>query len=182
MPTWKSRGLRGSFLEELINITNEKYASNHLALVQKIPTPITPINMDSQNKQITLAYFDKKSTVDYIGAAQGIPLCFDAKECSYNSFSLQNIHEHQINFMKEFELQGGIAFFLLYFTQREEFYYLRLSELLVYHERALNGGRKSFKVDELNEDFFIQNVKPVFIPYLDYINKDLQYREKQKNI
>ena len=51
--------------------------------------------MDPKTHQITLAYFEKKSTVDYIGAVQGIPLCFDAKECAYDTFSLQNIHEHQ---------------------------------------------------------------------------------------
>lgn len=178
MPTFKSRGLRGSFLEELINLTNDKYASNNLALVQKIPTPITPINMDSSTKQITLAYFEKKSTVDYIGVAQGLPICFDAKECSSDSFSLQNIHEHQVDFMKAFEKQGGIAFFLIYFTKRETYYYLRLEELLVFWNRAIEGGRKSFRFDDLNKDFIFENVKPIFIPYLDYINKDLRYREK----
>lgn len=178
MPTFKSRGLRGSFLEELINLTNDKYTANELALVQKIPTPITPINMDSKTKQITLAYFEKKSTVDYIGVAQGLPICFDAKECSSDSFSLQNIHDHQVEFMKAFERQGGIAFFLVYFTKREKYYYLRLDELLKFRNRAIEGGRKSFRYDELDEDFFFENVKPIFIPYLDYINKDLRLREK----
>lgn len=31
MPTWNSRGLRGSTLEDLLNRTNEKYAHNGLA-------------------------------------------------------------------------------------------------------------------------------------------------------
>ena len=47
MATWNSRGLRGSTLEDLINRTNEKYLENGLALIQKIPTPITPIKIDS---------------------------------------------------------------------------------------------------------------------------------------
>ena len=103
MATWNSRGLRGSTLEDLINKTNEKYLESHLALIQKVPTPITPINIDKSNHQITLAYFDQKSTVDYIGAVQGIPVCFDAKECAKDTFALANIHEHQVEFMKEFE-------------------------------------------------------------------------------
>ena len=82
MPTWNSRGLRGSFLEELVNMTNEKYQAQNLALVQKIPTPIKPINIDQETRHITLAYFEQKSTVDYIGVVQGIPICFDAKECT----------------------------------------------------------------------------------------------------
>ena len=82
MATWSSRGLRGSVFEDMINRTNEKYKENHLALIQKIPTPITPIKMDKETRHITLAYFNQKSTVDYIGVVQGIPVCFDAKECA----------------------------------------------------------------------------------------------------
>ena len=103
MATWNSRGLRGSTLEELINRTNEKYRESGLALIQKIPTPITPIRIDKEHRHITLAYFDQKSTVDYIGAVQGLPVCFDAKECAQDTFALANIHEHQVQFMKEFE-------------------------------------------------------------------------------
>lgn len=77
--SWNSRGLRGSLLEEMVNLTNEKYRERNLALIQKVPTPITPVEINKKNRQITLAYFDQKSTVDYIGAVQGIPVCFDAK-------------------------------------------------------------------------------------------------------
>lgn len=64
MGTWNSRGLRGSFLEEMINLTNEKYRDQKLALIQKVPTPIKPIRIDQATRHITLAYFDQKSTVD----------------------------------------------------------------------------------------------------------------------
>ena len=124
MATWNSRGLRGSTLEDLINRTNEKYLENGLALIQKIPTPITPINIDKQSRHITLAYFEQKSTVEYIGVVQGIPVCFDAKECAMDTFALQNIHEHQVAFMERFERQKGVAFFLIYYTHRDIFYYL----------------------------------------------------------
>ena len=63
MATWNSRGLRGSTLEELINRTNEQYREKGLALIQKIPTPITPVKMDKDSRHITLAYFEQKSTV-----------------------------------------------------------------------------------------------------------------------
>lgn len=113
MGTWNSRGLRGSTLEELINRTNEKYRENGLALIQKVPTPITPVKIEQETRHITLAYFDQKSTVDYIGAVQGIPVCFDAKECAVDTFALQNIHEHQVAFMADFEKQEGVSFFII---------------------------------------------------------------------
>ena len=143
MPTWNSRGLRGSTLEDLLNRTNEKYLEHDLALIQKIPTPITPINIDKASRHITLAYFEQKSTVDYIGAVQGIPICFDAKECNTDTFPLANIHEHQVAFMKAFEKQEGVAFILISFTHRDEFYYLLFAELMKYANRMcaqLNDG------------------------------------------
>lgn len=177
MPTWNSRGLRGSTLEDLINRTNEKYRDNKLGLIQKIPTPITPINIDKSNKQITLAYFDQKSTVDYIGAVQGIPVCFDAKECAKDTFALANIHEHQVEFMREFEEQGGIAFFLLYFSSKDIFYYLKFSKLMEFWNRMSDGGRKSFRYEELDEEYIIKRNHGLMIPYFDLLNKDLMDRE-----
>jgi recombination protein U len=176
MATWNSRGLRGSTLEDLINRTNEKYAESGLALIQKIPTPITPIKIDKEHRHITLAYFEQKSTVDYIGAVQGIPVCFDAKECAVDTFSLQNIHEHQVTFMEKFEKQGGISFFLIYYTSRDEFYYLPYEMLRFFWDRAQNGGRKSFRYDELTEEFFLQEHPGIFIPYLDALQLDLDQR------
>ncbi len=176
MPTWNSRGLRGSAFEEFINRTNETYQKNKMAIIQKIPTPITPINIDHSTKQITLAYFDKKSTVDYIGAVQGIPVCFDAKECHEKTFPLANIHEHQVAFMREFEEQQGVAFILIYYTELEKYYYLRFSDLSFFWDRAINGGRKSIRLDELNEDYFFCQRKGLFVPYLDMIQKDLDSR------
>lgn len=176
MPTWNSRGLRGSTLEDLLNRTNEKYLENHLGLIQKIPTPITPINIDKETRHITLAYFDQKSTVDYIGVVQGVPVCFDAKECTTDTFPLQNIHEHQVRFMEAFERQDGIAFILIYFSARNKFYYLRYRDMIRFWERGQSGGRKSFRYEELDEMFFLPEVPGILVPYLNGIQKDLETR------
>lgn len=178
MSTWNSRGLRGSALEDLINRTNEKYREGSLALVQKIPTPITPIQMDKSHHQITLAYFEQKSTVDYIGAVQGIPVCFDAKECAVDTFSLANIHEHQVDFMEDFEKQGGVAFFIIYYSARDEYYYLRFAKLKEFWDRMINGGRKSFRHDEIEPEYIIkQKHNGLYVPYLDALQLDLTNRE-----
>ena len=177
MPTWNSRGLRGSTLEELVNLTNELYTEKNLALMQKIPTPITPVKIDSESGQIKLAYFEKDSTVDYIGVVQGVPVCFDAKECATDTFPLRNIHEHQIHFMRQFEKQRGISFLLVMFTARNEFYYLRLCELETYLARAEQGHVKNFKYEELNPAYFIKSQSGAPIHYLKGLQLDLQERE-----
>ena len=160
MATWNSRGLRGSTLEDLINRTNEKYLESNLALIQKIPTPITPIKIDKEHRHIT----------------QGIPVCFDAKECAQDTFALQNIHRHQVAFMDRFEKQKGIAFFLIYYSHREQFYYLPYAHLRYFWDRAQEGGRKSFRLDELNPEYFLPKKNGVLVPYLDLLQKDLEDR------
>lgn len=177
MGTWKSRGLRGSTLEDMINHSNDVYREKKLALIQKIPTPITPITIDKETRHITLAYFDQKSTVDYIGTVQGIPVCFDAKECAARTFPLQNVHEHQVLFMKEFEEQGGIAFILLHFTSLDEIYYMPFGDLYRFWQRMEQGGRKSVTYDEIDKTFRIRHHRDILVHYLETIQMDLNRRE-----
>ena len=179
MPSWNSRGLRGSVLEETINLTIEKLREQKLALIQKIPTPITPIEIDKATRHITLGYFEKKSTVDYLGVVQGIPVCFDAKECAGDTFQLQNVHEHQVEYMRDFEEQGGIAFLIIYYSKRDEYYYMRFSELRRFWERAQKSdGRKSFRRDELEERYYLPLMKGIMLPILTMLQMDLDEREE----
>lgn len=177
MATWNSRGLRGSGFEELINMTNDIYREKGLALVQKIPTPITPVEIDKATRHITLAYFEKDSTVDYIGVVQGIPICFDAKECHTDTFPMQNIHEHQVRFMEEFEKQGGVSFLLISFTTRNEFYYLPFRVLKEYVDRIETGHAKNFKFAELDPKYFIKPEGAALVHYLEALNTDLVERK-----
>ena len=181
MGTWSTRGLRGSGLEDLINYTIESLREKKLAVIQKVPTPITPMKIDSENRHITLAYFEQKSTVDYIGVIQGIPVCFDAKECRQKTFALQNIHPHQVEFMKAFEEQEGLAFFLISYTLEDFYYYLPLRHFLPFWERAQAGGRKSFRMDELDMNWVLPKKPGVLVPYLEMINRDLAERESDRD-
>ena len=114
--------------------------------------------------------------MDYIGVVQGVPVCFDVKECSTDVFPLANIHPHQVAFMEAFEQQGGAAFFLIFFTGSNDFYYLTLRQLLVFWRRMESGGRKSFRREELPEEYYLPVKHGVLVPYLDGLAKDLAER------
>ena len=79
--------------------------------------------------------------------------------------------------MENFEKQGGIAFFLISFTSRDEFYYLRLEKLMEFWNRAKEGGRKSFRYEELEPEFFLPKSRGVLVPYLDAMQTDLSMRD-----
>lgn len=178
MGYWGSRGLRGSGLEEIINMTNDVYKNRGVAIIQKIPTPITPVRIDKEKGNISLAYFDQQSTVDYIGAVQGIPICFDAKETNEKRLPIQNIHAHQIEFMEHFEKQGGVSFLLVNFKKTDEYFYLPFEVLLKYWQDAQNNGRKSIPYSAFDKELLIFKSSGYPLNYLEALNTYLIKRGK----
>ena len=178
MGYWNSRGLRGSTLEDIINFTNDFYRQKSLAIVQKIPTPITPVEVDNKKRTITLAYFEAQSTVDYIGMAQGVGICFDAKETSLKSLPIQNIHEHQIKFMQEFNNQGGVSFLLVHFNALGKYYFLPIEVLSEYWKQSQNGGRKSIPLSAFEDRFEILPTRNGILNYLETVNTYLVNNKK----
>lgn len=170
MGYWKGRGLRGNSFEQLINYTNEIYEKNNLALIEKIPTPIKPIELNNSNHTISLAYFEKKSTVDYIGVAQGVAICFDAKETAQKNLPLKNIHEHQIEFMEKFERQKGISFLLVHFLFNDKYFYLPFQDLKQAWEKSIHG-RKSIVYEDFQYEINLS--KNYVLNYLEIVNQFL---------
>ena len=119
---------RGMGLENILNQTNELYRLQKRAVIHKKPTPIQVVKVNYPARsaaQITEAYFRQASTTDYNGVYKGRYIDFEAKETkNKTSFPLKNIHEHQLEHMKECYEQGGIAFVIFYFSSLKEYYLL----------------------------------------------------------
>lgn len=171
MSFWKEHGLRGSYLETCINNVNDKYLERGLAVVQKIPTAITPVELDREHGNIKRAYFEAKSTVDYVGNVQGIPVCFDAKETSVMRLPISNIHEHQIHFMDAFQQQEGLAFLIVLFKSTDESFLLPFETLKSYWDQAKKkNGRKSIPYDAFDQRLRIPSESDLFIHWLSAMN------------
>ena len=82
-----------------------------------------------------------------------------------------------MTFMEAFEKQRGIAFFLIYYTHLDLFYYLPFDMLMFFWSRAKEGGRKSFRREELNPDYYLPKHNGILVPYLDILQKDLEDRD-----
>jgi len=119
---------RGMGLENILNQTNELYRLQKRAVIHKKPTPIQVVKVNYPARsaaQITEAYFRQASTTDYNGVYKGRYIDFEAKETkNKTSFPLKNIHEHQLEHMKDCCEQGGIAFVIFYFSSLKEYYLL----------------------------------------------------------
>ncbi|CAK7083231.1 Holliday junction resolvase RecU [Tissierella sp.] len=141
---------KGDMFEELINRSNIVYKRKEIALVQKVSTPMKPIR---RGKEIVSAYYEEKSTLDYIGLYKGVPIAFDAKETKEeNRFPLNNIQEHQIEFMENWYKHGGIAFLLVNFTKLEKVFRLDWWILSWYWKKYQeNKGKRGFGSISLDE-------------------------------
>ena len=80
--------------------------------------------------------------------------------------------------MKDFERQQGIAFLILYFSHRDEIYYMPFRQMEAFWERGQKGGRKHFKYTELNPMWFLKTTGNVLVPFLEGIQRDLDSREE----
>ena len=50
--------------------------------------------------------------------------------------------------------------------------------LMFFWDRAQNGGRKSFRFEELNPEYALPKKNGILVPYLDMIQKDLDDRSE----
>ena len=157
---------RGMSLEEDINLSNEYYLEQGIALIHKRPTPINIVKVDySHGARITDAYFEKQSTTDYNGVYKGKYIDFEAKNTKSNTaFPLSNISEHQIIHLKNVLKQGGIAFFIISFQLKNEIYLLDASYVIDFYE---HGERKSIPYEVFKKDAKL--IRQDYTPRLHYI-------------
>lgn len=179
MTVWRTRGLRGSDLEDLIHVTIEYYRDHGLARIDKIATPVKVVDIDGQGT-ITKAFFEKKSTVDFMGIIQGVGVAFDAKETTLKSLPLSNIHEHQLEFMEDITKQSGLAFIIVHFKFCDE-YYLLPYEAIIHHVHASqNGSRKSIPYKDIDKAFKIEIIRGNILNFLPALNVYLDYKKQKK--
>ncbi len=161
-------GNRGMNLESDLNLTNEYYRNIDKAYIYKKPTPIKIVKVDYKSRKLATineAYFMEPSTTDYNGIYRGKYIDFEAKETkSKTSFSLENIHKHQIRHIKNILNHGGIAFLIIRFSNLNLTYFLDAHDFFSYIEE---NDRKSIPLDYFKKKGYILEYK--LNPRLDYL-------------
>lgn len=171
---WSKRGLRGSALEDLLTYTHEYYHQLQLCRIDKISTPIKVVEIDSKG-MIQKGFFEKKSTIDFIGIAQGVFIAFDAKETHLKSLPLSNIHSHQVEYMKAIHQQGGLTFIIAHFKFNDSFYLIPYETLIQYFEHE---KRKSIPFSALDSRLEIFRSRGgSVLNYLETLNTYLKIKE-----
>ena len=141
-------GNRGMNLEESINLTNDYYLQQNIAVIYKKPTPIQIIKLDYEKGRITDGFFKSPSTTDYNGIYKGKYIDFEAKETqNKTSFPLANIGKHQVEHLKKVKEHGAIAFIILSFSKLGEIYLLDANYVI----SCYSGEKKSIPYSYVKE-------------------------------
>lgn len=169
---------RGKDFEDWIEQANSVYNHKGQAIITKIPTPWkVQRSYSPYNKyQISNAYPEKKSTVDFGGTAANQSIWFDCKATTNKtSFPLANIHKHQTEYLEKVRKQGGKAFFLIHARELKKTWLLWIDQLFRFKAES---GRKSIPFAWLDEN--CEEIKQGRGIMLDYLPAVLRRSEGGK--
>lgn len=111
------------------------YREKGLSDIYKRPTPIKVVKMSKTHPgMIEEAYFEEKSTTDYVGIYKGKYIDFECKETIHDSIPHHMIREQQYRHLDNILRLGGIGFFLVSFKRHEKVFLIK-AEILLKEEK-----------------------------------------------
>lgn len=157
---------RGMGLETLIEYANAQYLHKGIANIQKLATPVKVMKL-SREGRIRDGWYEKKSTVDFMGDYSGRSVCFEAKSTKEEtSFPLKNFEKHQIEFMRKWK---GASFVLIELSKFREVYFVHYSWIISWWDEMQVGGRKSIPYSELRLLDKVGGGNGVVLDYLKFV-------------
>ncbi|AEW58610.1 TPA: Holliday junction resolvase RecU [Bacillus cereus] len=166
------QGNRGMAFEKLINLSNEMYQREGVALINKRPTPVKVLKM--VYGRVKDGYYESKSTVDYDGVYKGRAIAFEAKSTNeINRFDLKNIAQHQLDYLETTEKMGAICFFLIGFSKDQSVFAVPLSVIQSYVRMSQQPkGKKSIpRADFDIYGYLVEQTERAPVDYLQYVDE-----------
>ena len=121
----------GMQFESEVSKTCDFYREKGLADIYKRPTPIKEVKMSKSHPgMIEEAYFQEKSTTDYVGIYKGKYIDFECKETIHDEVPFHMIREQQFAHLEFIIRLGGYGFFLVSFKTASEVYLLDAKYIL----------------------------------------------------
>jgi recombination protein U len=126
------------------------YRQKGIADIYKRPTPIKVVKMSKAHPgMIEEAYFEEKSTTDYVGIYKGRYIDFECKETIHDEIPYHMIREQQYRHLEFILKLGGVGFFLVSFKRAGEVYLMPAQIILdALEEKAHRGFKREFFMEK----------------------------------
>ena len=141
---------RGQAFEALVEAVNMRYLDDGLAAISKAETGWTVIGYDGRSKRAHGQVFPKRKVgVDFYGTLRGgRSVYFDAKETKVATrFPFDNVHEHQLEFLRERSELGAITFLLVHVEPLGRCFLVDVEAI----DTARDNGKASLSLKELEQ-------------------------------
>jgi recombination protein U len=165
-------GNRGMHFERIINLSNEMYQRQGVALINKRPTPVKVLEV--RYGRVKDGYYEAKSTVDYDGVYKGRAIAFEAKSTTEKTrFDLKNIAQHQLDYLEKAEKMGAVCFFLIEFSKDKSIFAVPLSVIQSYVRMSHQPkGKKSIpRADFDIYGYLVDRTERAPVDYLRYVDE-----------
>jgi len=171
-----SHSNRGMEAQNFVFDVVEIYNSKGWAAIQEIAVPTIHTNSGF--------YYNRKSTVDFVGLAYNKHVDFDVKSTKERTrFPLANIEQHQYNWLEMSRNQGSNSFILVNFSKLNEWYVLTFDILKGYWERWKAGGRASIPIADLRIDAIpVREGGKTGLDFLEFLNKTAKKGNRTNSI
>lgn len=137
------RSNMGMAFESDVSKSCDYYREREIADIYKRPTPIKVVRMSKTKKgMIEEAYFQEKSTTDYVGIYKGLYVDFECKETIHDAIPYHMIREQQYRHLDLISRLGGIGFFLVSFKKYQEVYLIDCRKVLAIEKEGTHQGLK----------------------------------------
>ncbi|MDR4987182.1 Holliday junction resolvase RecU [Bacillus cereus] len=186
------QGNRGMAFEKLINLSNEMYQREGVALINKRPTPVKVLK--SAGGRVLNGFYESKSTVDYDGVYKGRAVAFEAKSTqSLTRFDLSNIAQHQLDYLEKAEKMGAVCFFLIEFSKDQTVFLVPASIIRSYVRMSHQpDGKKSISRADFDVyGYLVEQTERAPVDYLQYVDEAvmpvmfdgmIQFDQDHKNV
>ncbi|HDR4727310.1 Holliday junction resolvase RecU [Bacillus cereus] len=166
------QGNRGMAFEKLINLSNEMYQREGVALINKRATPVKVLK--SAGGRVLNGFYEAKSTVDYDGVYKGRAVAFEAKSTqSLTRFDLSNIAQHQLDYLEKAEKMGAVCFFLIEFSKDQTVFLVPASVIQSYVRMSHqpNGKKSISRADFDIYGYLVEQTERAPVDYLQYVDE-----------
>ncbi len=166
------QGNRGMAFEKLINLSNEMYQREGVALINKRATPVKVLK--SAGGRVLNGFYEAKSTVDYDGVYKGRAVAFEAKSTqSLTRFDLSNIAQHQLDYLEKAEKMGAVCFFLIEFSKDQTVFLVPAAVIQSYVRMSHqpNGKKSISRADFDIYGYLVEQTERAPVDYLQYIDE-----------
>ncbi len=186
------QGNRGMAFEKLINLSNEMYQREGVALINKRATPVKVLK--STGGRVLNGFYEAKSTVDYDGVYKGRAVAFEAKSTqSLTRFDLSNIAQHQLDYLEKAEKMEAICFFLIEFSKDQTIFLVPASVIQSYVRMSHqpNGKKSISRADFDIYGYLVEQTERAPVDYLQYVDESvspvmfdgmIQFDQDHKNV